>query len=101
MAKTEFVRTKATRMGLTQPFEEERLPWYEPDQFYLVRIGEMLDNKYKVVPQLSLEESEKALDGDDKERFLKFTRSMLKWLPEERTRASELLKDPWLEGAIP
>ncbi|RMZ87471.1 hypothetical protein DV736_g5300, partial [Chaetothyriales sp. CBS 134916] len=53
------------------------------------------------VPRLSLEGSEKVLDGDNKERFLKFMRSMLKWLPEERKRASELLKDPWLEGNRP
>jgi hypothetical protein len=52
------------------------------------------------VPPLSLEESE-ALDGEDKELFLNFMRSMLRWLPEERKRATELLKDPWLEGAIP
>ncbi|KAG9778281.1 hypothetical protein KCU88_g4302, partial [Aureobasidium melanogenum] len=53
------------------------------------------------VPLLSLEESEEVLDGEDKERFLKFMRSMLRWLPEERMRASELLKDPWLQGEIP
>jgi hypothetical protein len=53
------------------------------------------------VPPLCLEESEKVLDGENKERFLKFMRSMLRWLPEERKRATELLKDPWLEGAIP
>ena len=53
------------------------------------------------MPPLSLEESEKFLNGENKEQFLKFMRSMLRWLPEERKCATELLKDPWLEGAIP
>lgn len=53
------------------------------------------------MPSLYLEESEQVLDGENKEQFLKFMRSMLRWLPEERKRATELLKDPWLEGAIP
>lgn len=52
IAKTKFVRTKVTRMDFTQPFEEERLPWYKPDQFYPVRIGEIFENKYKVVGKL-------------------------------------------------
>ncbi|KAG4436290.1 hypothetical protein IFR05_008230 [Cadophora sp. M221] len=53
-----------------------------------------------VIPQLSLEESVSALDGETKEQFLNFIRSMLEWLPEKRKEASELLKDPWMAGAI-
>jgi hypothetical protein len=53
------------------------------------------------VPQLSLEESVSALGGEPKEQFLSFIRSMLKWLPEERQQACELLKDPWMAKAIP
>lgn len=30
--------------------------------------------------------------------FLEFIRSMLRWVPEERKRARELLEDPWLKG---
>ncbi|KAM3501022.1 hypothetical protein MY11210_009436 [Beauveria gryllotalpidicola] len=33
-------------------FEEERLPWYSQDQFYPVRIGEILDSKYRVLGKL-------------------------------------------------
>jgi hypothetical protein len=47
-----------------------------------------------------LEESEDVLEGESKERFLKFIRLMLRWLPEERKSAAELLKDPWLENAL-
>ncbi|KAJ8131233.1 hypothetical protein O1611_g2390 [Lasiodiplodia mahajangana] len=54
-----------------------------------------------VIPQLSLEESVSALNGETKEQFLNFIRLMLKWLPEKRKQASELLKDPWMAGAIP
>jgi hypothetical protein len=48
------------------------------------------------IPSLSLEESEENLDGESKELFLQFMRSMLRWLPEERKTARELLDDPWL-----
>jgi hypothetical protein len=34
------------------PFEEEQLPWYNQDQFYPVRVGEILENKYKVIGKL-------------------------------------------------
>lgn len=53
------------------------------------------------MPQLSLEESVSDLGGKFKEQFLKFIRSMLKWLPEERKQACELLKDPWLAQKMP
>lgn len=39
-------------MDLSQPFEEERLPWYRPDQFYPVRIGETMASKYQVIGKL-------------------------------------------------
>lgn len=44
--------TKATRMNHSQPFEEERLPWYRADQFYPVHIGETFISRYKVVGKL-------------------------------------------------
>lgn len=28
--------------------------------------------------------------------FVEFVRGMIKWLPEERSTAKELLQDPWL-----
>ncbi|OAG39067.1 hypothetical protein AYO21_06787 [Fonsecaea monophora] len=48
------------------------------------------------IPSHSLEESENGLSGENKQRFLKFVRSMLTWVPEERKGATELLEDPWL-----
>lgn len=48
------------------------------------------------VPLLSLEQAEIVLTGENKKRFLEFVRTMLRWLPEERERASELLNNSWL-----
>ncbi|PWY83125.1 hypothetical protein BO94DRAFT_119081 [Aspergillus sclerotioniger CBS 115572] len=33
-------------------WEEERLPFYRPEQFYPVHIGELLNSKYRVVGKL-------------------------------------------------
>jgi serine/threonine-protein kinase SRPK3 len=48
------------------------------------------------VPKINLEEAEKRLDGEEKKLFLDFVRKMLKWKPEERSSAKDLLDDPWL-----
>ena len=49
------------------------------------------------IPTTSLEEEEENLEGDEKVAFLRFLRKMLRWLPEERESARELMKDPWLQ----
>lgn len=35
---------------------------------------------------------------EDPSLFLAFLRRVLKWVPEERPTAKELLEDPWLTG---
>lgn len=35
-----------------QPFEEERLPDYEVEQFYVVKIGESINSRYHVIGKL-------------------------------------------------
>ncbi|OBT40188.1 hypothetical protein VE00_08837 [Pseudogymnoascus sp. WSF 3629] len=50
------------------------------------------------IPRTSLEESEENLNGEDKRQFLEFIRKMLKWRPEERSSAEELLEDTWLRS---
>ncbi|KAF2732395.1 kinase-like protein [Polyplosphaeria fusca] len=40
------------KMDPGEPFEEEQLPWYNPDQFYPIRIGEILDSSYKLLGKL-------------------------------------------------
>ncbi|KAL4938853.1 hypothetical protein BDV06DRAFT_231493 [Aspergillus oleicola] len=51
------------------------------------------------IPPASLEKLERNLDGDEQQPFLRFLRKMLKWKPEERESARELLEDPWLRSA--
>lgn len=36
----------------SEVWEEERLPFYRPEQFYPVHIGELLNSKYRVVGKL-------------------------------------------------
>ncbi|KAL7657761.1 hypothetical protein ACMYSQ_003921 [Aspergillus niger] len=45
---------------------------------------------------ISLETLERRLTGTEKELFLDFTRAMLKWMPEERSTAGELLGHEFL-----
>ncbi|KAF2222311.1 kinase-like domain-containing protein [Elsinoe ampelina] len=47
---------------------------------------------------VSLEQFESFMDGEKKLAFLKFTRRMLQWRPEDRATAKELLEDPWLNS---
>ena len=51
-ARRQPLSLSTAKMDPGQPFEEEQLPWYRPDQFYPVRIGEILDSKYKVLGKL-------------------------------------------------
>jgi serine/threonine protein kinase len=60
------------------------------------RSGHWKAGEHARIPTTSLEEVETRLEGRDKDLFLQFIRSMLKWLPEERKTAKELLEDPWL-----
>ncbi|KAG2417845.1 hypothetical protein HFD88_000944 [Aspergillus terreus] len=36
------------------------------------------------------------IDGEEKRMFIEFVKRMIKWRPEERSTAKELLQDPWL-----
>ncbi|KAL2010521.1 hypothetical protein VTN00DRAFT_6328 [Thermoascus crustaceus] len=48
---------------------------------------------------LSLESTVVSLHGEERLKFLRFARRMLRWIPEERATAAELLGDPFLWGA--
>ena len=50
------------------------------------------------VPKETLKDAEKRLKGEEEVLFLSFAKKMLKWKPEERSSAKELLGDPWLNG---
>lgn len=61
-----------------------------------VLAGAWIAHEDAIVPRNSLEKLEERLSGGEKESFLHFLRSILKWLPEERRTARQLLEDPWL-----
>ncbi|KAG5288595.1 protein kinase [Histoplasma capsulatum G186AR] len=48
------------------------------------------------IPNISLGSLAKDIKGDDKDGFLTFLRKILRWLPEERPTAGELVYDEWL-----
>lgn len=48
------------------------------------------------IPEISLEDSEEQLSGENKALFLDFLRKMLHWVPEKRQTAKQLLNHPWL-----
>jgi hypothetical protein len=39
--------------------------------------------------------------GEEKKMFIQFVQRMVKWNPEERSTAKELLGDPWLYSDFP
>lgn len=43
---------QSSSIDTSQPVEEETLPYYNPEQFYPVRIGEVFDSRYKVLGKL-------------------------------------------------
>jgi len=65
-----------------------------------LHLGEWLGAGGVDIPPISLEGSEENLGGRNKEGFLHFMRSMLRWLPEERKSVRELLDDPWLNERV-
>ncbi|KAK2765391.1 hypothetical protein FQN54_008237 [Arachnomyces sp. PD_36] len=48
------------------------------------------------IPEQNLETLAEGIEGKDIKGFLGFLRKILRWLPEERPTAGELLFDPWL-----
>lgn len=59
-------------------------------------IGAWIAHDEAAIPAVSLESLERRLSGYEKSEFIRFMRSMLKWLPEDRKTARQLLEDPWL-----
>lgn len=41
------------------------------------------------------------IHSEDKRMFIEFLKRMIKWRPEERSTAKELLDDPWLYADFP
>lgn len=49
------------------------------------------------VPTTALECIESQFPEQNREGFLRFMREMLRWLPDERKSAGELIEDQWLK----
>jgi serine/threonine-protein kinase SRPK3 len=47
------------------------------------------------IPEKSLESSEARLQGEEKESFLDFMRTMLQWKPEDRSTIEGVLREEW------
>jgi antitoxin component of MazEF toxin-antitoxin module len=57
-------------------------------------------SKSVTIPKISLQERVSVLQGEEKELFLDFIGSMLRWRPEDRKSATELLKHLWMADAM-
>lgn len=67
------------------------------DNADMMDIGNWIAHDEAPIPSnVSLELLERRLAGTEKEVFLGFMRSMLKWMPEERWTAGELLGHEFL-----
>ncbi|KAI2672753.1 hypothetical protein DTO013E5_5509 [Penicillium roqueforti] len=54
-----------------------------------------------VPSNFSFESSISKFNGEEKRMYIKFVNRMIKWNPEERSTAKELLQDPWLHNDYP
>lgn len=61
-----------------------------------VRYTGQLKDPGWIPDDFSFESSITCMEGEEKGRFIRFIKRMLKWDPDERATASELLEDPWL-----
>ncbi|KAK2807680.1 hypothetical protein FQN51_000117 [Onygenales sp. PD_10] len=60
-----------------------------------------LKNKDLIPEDFTFEGTLSHIGGEEKRRFINFVRRMVKWKPEERSTAKELLSDPWLHEDFP
>ena len=44
----------------------------------------------------SFESAINEIQSEERDMFLKFVKRMVRWQPEERSTAKELVEDPWL-----
>ncbi|PGH05568.1 CMGC/SRPK protein kinase [Blastomyces parvus] len=60
-----------------------------------------LKKKDLVPSNFSFESTISKFNGEEKRMFISFVNRMIKWKPEERSTAKELLQDPWLHNDYP
>ena len=52
LAPREFPKTGFEAIDPSQKIEEERLPFYNPEDYYPVRIGMVFEQRYQIVAKL-------------------------------------------------
>ncbi|PPJ49763.1 hypothetical protein CBER1_02853 [Cercospora berteroae] len=75
------------------------------DRLHIAHITALLGPKpgqfkhQDLIPEkFSFEDSITCMRGEEKRMFINFVKRMIKWLPEERSTAKQLLEDPWLQA---
>lgn len=63
--------------------------------YLLIRFSRQMERP-RPDPDITLESLAADIQGEDKEGFLQFFQKALKWIPEDRPTARELLFDEWL-----
>lgn len=64
-------------------------------------ISGALKNPGLVPGNFSFESTLSKFNGEEQRMFIHFVKRMIKWNPEERSTAKELLQDPWLYNDYP
>ncbi|KAJ4129205.1 hypothetical protein NW768_007740 [Fusarium equiseti] len=65
-----------------------------------VRYTGQLKDPGCVPDDFTFESSITCMEGEEKGKFIRFIKRMMKWDPDERATASELLEDPWLNQDV-
>ena len=59
-------------------------------------LGQWCAQEHVEITSTTFSVIERRLETYEQDKFLTFIKSMLRWLPEERKSARQLLEDPWL-----
>ncbi|OBT80472.1 hypothetical protein VF21_00880 [Pseudogymnoascus sp. 05NY08] len=102
-----FKKRLPSRMGLVPAHIARMIALLGPPPEELLKRGQFSDMFFDEdgnfardikVEDTSLEDEEENLEGGEKEKFLRFLSKMVRWMPEERKTARELMDDPWLNN---
>jgi hypothetical protein len=85
------VPTRAKNTGTTKVICNALLPAF---QILTCHSGKWIGQV--PIPEKSLESSEARLQGEEKESFLDFMRTMLQWKPEDRCAIERVFREEWI-----
>lgn len=64
-------------------------------------IGNWIVEDVEIKEEKLEDREDRFYEGEEKEQFLSFIRSMVTWRQEDRLTAAELLEHPWLKESEP